>query len=41
MAFSDVILPLPHLFLSRYKHEVERECAKKKLGGRRLLSALS
>jgi hypothetical protein len=29
MAFSDVILPLPHPFLSRYKQWVERECAYK------------
>jgi len=33
MAFSDVILPLPHPFLSRYKQGVERECAYKNIKG--------
>jgi hypothetical protein len=33
MPFSDVILPLPHPFLSRYKLSVERECAYKKIRG--------
>ncbi len=37
MAFSDVILPLPHPFLSRYKLTVERECAYKNRGGRKAL----
>ena len=41
MPFSDVILPLPHPYLSRYKQTVERECAyKKNQGAHRLLSAL-
>ncbi len=36
MPFSDVILPLPHPFLSRYKLTVERECAYKNRGAGRL-----
>jgi hypothetical protein len=30
MGLGDVILPLPRLYLSSYKHGVERECAKTK-----------